>query len=291
MSGKPVIAITVGDPAGIGPEIVKKSVSDKSVLEICTPRVIGSCSGFIPSQPSPASNKAATIFLQEAVVLLKKKTADALVTAPAPKSCFGNLGGHTEYLAKITHTKHVEMLMIAGDLRVLLLTRHIPLSSVGRHLSTKKIVEAAEFAGSYIKKNFLKNSRAPRIAICGLNPHLSDGGLAGSEENKIIIPAIKVLKEKGIDANGLFLAEKVFGTGRENFDLIMCMYHDQGMIPLKLLVPSRIVNLTIGLPFIRTSPGHGTAYDIAGQGKADPRPMIEAIKLACLLTIKSNKVK
>ena len=281
MPDKPVIAITVGDPAGIGPEIAKKAASDKSVLSLCKPVVIGSCDGFTPAKPSPASGKAAIDFLLEAVSLLKNKSADALVTAPATKSSFGVLGGYTEYLAKLTGTKHVEMLMIAGKIRVLLLTRHIPLKTVSGHISAKKIIKAAEFSGTYIKKYFLDISSSPKIAICGLNPHLSDNGLAGTEEKNIIAPAIEALRKNGIDAEGPYLAEKVFGAGKNDFDLIICLYHDQGMLPLKIIAPEKIVNLTIGLPFIRTSPGHGTAFDIAGKGIADPQPMIEAIKLAC----------
>lgn len=291
MHAKPVIAVTVGDPAGIGPEIVKKAASDRSVRSMCVPLTIGSSRGFTAARPSPASGRAAVKFLKEAVKLIKKGEAAALVTAPAPKSSFGRLGGHTEYLAKATGAKHVEMLMIAGNLRVLLLTRHIPLSAAGKSLSVKKIVESVEFAGIYVKKYFLKASRAPKIAVCGLNPHLSDGGLAGTEEINIIAPAVKILKKRGIDAEGPCLAETAFKDGGKKFDLIVCMYHDQGMLPLKLLKPEKIVNLTVGLPFIRTSPGHGTAYDIAGWGKADPRPMIEAVKLACHLTKISNKIK
>jgi len=280
---KPVIAITAGDPAGIGPEIAEKAARNRAVTSACVPLIIGGAAGFIPSRPSPASGRAAVRFLDEALALLADKKADALVTAPAPKASFGKIGGHTEYLSKATGAKRVEMLMIAGGLRVLLLTRHIPLKDVSGEISVKKIADAAEQAGNYVRKYFLQNSRPPRIAVCGLNPHLSDGGLAGSEEKKIIAPAVEKLAEKGMCASGPLLAETVFGSGGKNFDLIVCMYHDQGMLPLKLIAPSKIVNLTIGLPFVRTSPGHGTAYDIAGKGIADPRPMIEAVKLACRL--------
>ncbi|MBN1383463.1 MAG: 4-hydroxythreonine-4-phosphate dehydrogenase PdxA [Elusimicrobia bacterium] len=292
---KPVIAITIGDPSGIGPEIVKKAVSDKSVLKVCKPLIIGTSYGFVPGKQSLKSSKSAILFLKEAVTLLKRGRADALVTGPVSKSSFDSVDGlaphlpihrdgtgHTEFLAKIFNTKNVEMLMVAGDTKVHLLTRHIPLSNVGSNISVKKIINSIKSVHTFIRSRF--GVKTPKAAICGLNPHCGDGGLVGSEEQKIIIPAVRILKKIGVNITGPLNPEVAF---TKKFDLIICTYHDQAMLPLKLLKPNVIVNLTIGLPFIRTSPGHGTAYDIAGRGIADYQAMIEAIKLAAVLTPKN----
>lgn len=281
---KPAIAITLGDPSGIGPEIVKKAVLDKPVLKICRPVVIGTSNppagrhaeNFIPGKPSHKSDKAAINFLIKSLKLVKNKKVAAIVTAPVSKSAFGKSGGHTEFLAKKTGSKNIEMLMVAGDKKVLLLTRHIPLKDVSKKISKEKIVKSTESTCDFIKKYF--NIKKPKVIVCGLNPHCSDNGMVGSEEKKKIIPAIKSLKKQGLDVSGPVNCEVAFKDIKS--DLIVCMYHDQAMLPLKLLNPDKIVNVTVGLPFIRTSPGHGTAYGIAGKNKADPRPMIEAIKLA-----------
>ena len=197
-----------------------------------------------------------------------------------PKSAFGKSGGHTEFLANKTASKNVEMLMVSVDKKVLLLTRHIPLKDVPNNISKEKIVESVIFAAEFIKKYF--KTKKPKIIVCGLNPHCGDNGLVGDEEKKKIIPAIKILKKRGLDVTGPVNPEVAFLDMKS--DLIVCMYHDQAMLPLKLLNPDKIVNVTVGLPFIRTSPGHGTAYNIAGKNKANPQSMIEAIKLACHLT-------
>lgn len=303
---KPTIAITIGDPTGIGPEIVKKAISDKSVLKICRPVVIGTSTKFVQGFPTRKSDKAAISFLIRALKLIKNKgykpcvinarsemktkfhfthsldnkKVDAIVTAPASKSAFGKSGGHTEFLAKKTASKNVEMLMVSEDKKVLLLTRHIPLKDVPKNISKEKIVKSISSVCEFIEKYF--KIKKPKIIVCGLNPHCGDNGLVGDEEKKTIIPAIKILKKRGLDVTGPVNPELAFLDMKS--DLIVCMYHDQAMLPLKLLNPDKIVNVTIGLPFIRTSPGHGTAYNIAGKNKANPQPMIEAIKLACHLT-------
>ncbi|MBI5574013.1 MAG: 4-hydroxythreonine-4-phosphate dehydrogenase PdxA [Elusimicrobia bacterium] len=321
---KPAIAITIGDPAGIGPEIVKKATSDKSVLKICRPIVIGTSINFVQGFPTRKSDKAAVSFLIRALKLvnpvrnpalrdaisnkvknkgykpcvisarsemktkfhfthsLDNKKVDAIVTAPVSKSAFTPFGvaGHTEFLAKKTDSKNVEMLMVSVDKKVLLLTRHIPLKDVSKNISKEKIVKSVIFVAEFIKEKF--KIKVPRIVVCGLNPHCGDNGLIGAEEKKKIIPAIKSLIKRGLDVAGPVNPETAFLDTKS--DLIVCMYHDQAMLPLKLLNPDKIVNVTVGLPFIRTSPGHGTAYNIAGKNKANPQPMIEAIKLACHLT-------
>jgi len=281
---KPAIAITLGDPTGIGPEIVKKSASDKSVLKICRPIVIGTSTKFVQGFPTRKSGKAAISFLIKALKLIKNQKVEAIVTAPASKSAFVKSGGHTEFFAKKTDSKNVEMLMVAEDKKVLLLTRHIPLKDVSKNISKEKIVKSISSVCRFIKEYF--KIKKPKIIVCGLNPHCGDNGLVGAEEKKKIIPAIKILQKRGLDVTGPLNPEVAFLDMKS--DLIVCMYHDQAMLPLKLLNPDKIVNVTVGLPFIRTSPGHGTAYDIAGKNKANSKPMIEAIKLACRLT-KSKK--
>lgn len=278
---KPTIAVTVGDPSGIGPEIVKKAVLDKTVVKICNPVVIGALGNFVPGKPSVKSSKAAISFLKKSTGLLKNGSANAVVTGPVSKAAFGRVGGHTEFFAGIFNIEKVEMLMVAGDTKVLLLTRHIPLKDVPENISVKKIFESTIYVCNFIRERFyIKN---PKVVVCGLNPHCGDGGLVGNDEKKIIIPAIKNLKKTGLDISGPVNPDTVF-IKEKKFDLIVCMYHDQAMIPLKIMKPDKIVNVTVGLPFIRTSPGHGTAFDIAGKGIADCRPMVEAIKLACYLT-------
>ncbi|MDD5688051.1 MAG: 4-hydroxythreonine-4-phosphate dehydrogenase PdxA [Elusimicrobia bacterium] len=291
---KPTIAITIGDPSGIGSEIVKKAILDKSILKICKPVVIDTNFlpshtklEFIPGKPSKKSDKAAISLLNKTIELLKKGCIDATVTSPVSKSAFGRFRGHTEFFAENFGIKEFEMLMVADDLKILLLTRHIPLKDVAKKLNIKNIVKSIKIVYSFIKDKYdIKN---PSVIVCGLNPHCGDKGLVGNEELKIIIPAIKMLKKAGLNISGPVNSDIAIKNNKH--DLIVCMYHDQAMVPLKLLKPDKIVNVTVGLPFIRTSPGHGTAYNIAGKGIADPQSMIEAIKLACLLTRKNKKVK
>ena len=283
---KPTIVVTLGDPAGIGPEIVKKAVRNKSVLKICNPMVIGNSENFTCGKPSHRSGSAAISFLVKALDFVyhgkccHNTSVGAVVTAPVTKNAFTpfGVGGHTEFLAKKTDSKNVEMLMIAGDKKVLLITRHIPIRDVSKNISKAKIVKSTLLICDFLKEKY--NIIKPHIIVCGLNPHCSDNGLVGNEENREIIPAINILTKSGFDVLGPVNPEVAF---RAKSDLIVCMYHDQAMLPLKILKPNEIVNVTVGLPFIRTSPGHGTAFDIAGKNKANPRPMIEAIKLAAYL--------
>ncbi len=186
------------------------------------------------------------------------------------------------------------MLMVAGRLRAILLTRHVPLAQVSKYLSVKLIKQSARLGYDFVKHHVLPRPpygrplpkgegrvRRPKLVLCGLNPHASDHGLIGKEEQKIFLPAIRALRKERTPVSGPVPADTAFlHMAKGHYDLALAAYHDQGMIPLKLYAPDRLVNITLGLPFIRTSPGHGTAYDIAGKGKADARPMIEAIVLA-----------
>ncbi|OQA91967.1 MAG: 4-hydroxythreonine-4-phosphate dehydrogenase 2 [Elusimicrobia bacterium ADurb.Bin231] len=287
---KPIIAITAGDPAGVGPEIIKKALSEKEIKNICVPIPIGLNKKAIPGKHTPANDKHVVQSIKKALYLIKTGQADGLVTGPAAKSAF-NGKGYTEFLANATGSKQVEMLMVSGRRKVLLLTRHIPLKTVSRNLSIKEISKSVELTVDFIKNYFIRQNHAPKVAFCGLNPHISDGGLVGNEESKIILPAIQSLIKQGINASGPWPAESVFMKSASAFDLIVCLYHDQAMLPLKLLSWKKIVNVSIGLPFIRTSPGHGTAYDIAGTGTAEYMPMMEAIKLAVYLTNQNIKNK
>jgi len=303
---KPIVAITIGDPAGIGPEITGKALLTKAVHAACIPFVIGDISlipGFGSAQKkfgcpfvnipflkrlryglsSRDTGRASYEYIISSLELIGKKKAYALVTAPICKESIHlakiNFPGHTELLAAHTHTKNFAMMMAAGNFRTIMVTRHIPVSSVGKTITVNRIVETASLADGFLKARL--GIRSPRIGICALNPHGGEAGLIGKEEINIILPAVKKLSASGIHAQGPIPADsawKEHSAGK--FDMLITMYHDQAMIPLKCLAPEKIVNITVGLPFIRTSPGHGTAFNIAGKNKADPRPMIEAILCA-----------
>jgi 4-hydroxythreonine-4-phosphate dehydrogenase len=302
---KPRIAITIGDPAGIGPEIVSDAVRDPKVLAVCDPLVVGDPVAFerigeplpkvemvsspgLPkdyplAEPSKVAGISAVEALRLAVELVQSRQAQALVTAPVSKESLhlaeAGVPGHTEWLAKATNAPSVGMLMVAGKLRALLLTRHVALSGVSRHLTRKQFESGAELANQFVKN--VLGRKKPKIVACGLNPHAGDGGLLGKEEARVMAPAIRALAKRGIPIIGPRSADAVFAEmARGEYDLALAAYHDQGMIPLKLHSAHQLVNITLGLPFIRTSPGHGTAYDIAGKDRADSRSLKEAIYLA-----------
>lgn len=285
---KPLIAITLGDPAGIGPEIVAKALRDPSVSRVCEPLVIGEPPSRLPrsfllGRPSRLGGRLAIDALRKAVQLVQQGRARALVTAPVSKEAFDAAGlgfpGHTEWLAKMAKVKSVGMLMAAGSLRALLMTRHVPLREVSRHLTAAVLSESAHLAFDFCRTRLKKSM--PRLVVCGLNPHAGDNGLIGREEKTLFRPAIARLRKKGFSIAGPYSADAVYpAMAKGVYDVALAAYHDQGMIPLKLFAGRQLVNITLGLPYVRTSPGHGTAYDIAGKGKADPGPMVEAILLA-----------
>ena len=288
---KPKIAITFGDPAGIGPEIVAKALRDPRVRCCCDPVVLGKIPRTRMGRPSRDGGQAAIDALQEGLSLVRRGQARALVTAPVSKESFRlahhGFPGHTEWLAKQCGTPDAAMLMVAGPLRVILMTRHVPLRDVWKYLTPKLVQKSARMGYEFVKKYRGKATegrmrrRSPRLVLCGFNPHAGDHGLIGKEDQHIFLPAVRSLRKEGIPITGPLPADSVYPQmAKGRYDLALAAYHDQGMIPLKLYAPSRVVNITLGLPFIRTSPGHGTAYDIAGKGKADPGPMIEAILLA-----------
>lgn len=306
--------ITMGDAAGIGPEVILKALRDKTVQRLANFLIIGNsstmeqaargcriklnkdvalsdaggASRLVFGRGTPAYGRLALDCIDEALRLVKAKKIDVLVTAPVNKHTISQTGtffqGHTEYLARATKTKKFAMMLIGGPLKVVLVTRHIPLKEVARSLSKEKIYETLVLCASYLRRYF--GIRRPRIAVCGLNPHSGDEGTLGQEEIKIIRPA--VIKARGLASiEGPLPSDTIFYSALQGkFDAVVAMYHDQGLIPLKMQAFHQGVNLTLGLPFVRTSPDHGTAYNIAGKNKANPGSMIEAIKLAVKIGLK-----
>jgi len=236
---------------------------------------------------SREGGEACLRYLHAAAEAVRNGEADALVTAPINKEAIGlagcPFGGHTDLLADLCCAPHHVMMLAGGPLRVALVTHHVPLAAVSARLTTDDIVTTARIAHESLCRYF--DLPAPRLAVCGLNPHASDGGRFGHEEADVIEPAIAALRQEGIQAQGPVPPDTCFLRAvRGEFDAVVAMYHDQGLIPLKLLAFDEAVNVTLGLPIIRTSPDHGTAYDIAGKGVASPASMIAAILLAARMS-------
>jgi len=300
---KKKIGITIGDPTGIGPEVIAKALKIPAILKLSDFTIIGDEPAFKKyfKQLNPrhhllaidkiynhqSAGEKSYLYLQKAVDLLKSKDITALVTAPVSKENIGknrpDFVGHTEFLADQFNIKNVGMLFVAKAMRTIIVTRHIALNKVSAALTKDLIVKTIILTNDALKNNF--KIRNPRIAVCGLNPHAGEGGTIGQEEINTVIPALKRAKRDNIDCRGPYAADTLFTKNNsKNYDAIVAMYHDQGLIPIKTLYFHELVNMTIGLPFIRTSPAHGTAFDIAGKNKADPSSMIEAIKLAAQLS-------
>jgi len=236
-----------------------------------------------PGQPTPESAKCAMKALECAVQDIKNGKIDVLVTAPFNKKAMNNEGfgftGHTEFLEKQFGVKEAVMLMVADQLKVAVATQHIPLRDVPKSLSKEMLVEKLRLMKISLEEDFAIFE--PKIAVLGLNPHCGDGGLIGDEEQKIILPAVQAAQQAGIMAFGPYSPDGFFGLGNySRFDAILAMYHDQGLTPFKALAFELGVNYTAGLPIVRTSPDHGTAYELAGRDEADPRSMISAIYTA-----------
>ena len=289
---KPRVAITVGDPSGIGPEIAARAAADRSVLDVCEPLLYAPGGGgrFEPGILSAAAGRAAYDVIVRAVSDARRGAVDAIATAPVNKEAFRLAGlpwsGHTELLAELTGAAHVAMMFHSDALRVVLATVHIPLAEVPRAL-TREGLEAtiALTARELPRFGFAR----PRIAVAGLNPHAGEHGLFGPEEERVIAPAVAACRARGIDAAGPFPGDTVFVRAtRGEFDVVVACYHDQGLIPVKLVAFGEAVNVTIGLPIIRTSVDHGTAFDIAGRGTADPGSMIAAVRLAAKLAAREG---
>lgn len=236
-----------------------------------------------PGQASPESAQCAIRSLECAVEDLKQGIIDVLVTAPINKRAMSNEGfgftGHTEYLEKVFAVNEVAMFMVSDTLKIGVVTGHIPLKDVSSAISKEKIISKLRLLNASLKKDFGIDS--PKIGVLGLNPHCGDGGLLGDEEQRIILPAVEAANDEGILAFGPYSPDGYFGLGQfAKFDATLAMYHDQGLSPFKALAFETGVNFTAGLPVIRTSPDHGTAYEMAGRDEANPRSMISAIYTA-----------
>lgn len=278
---RPVLGLTPGDPAGVGPEIIRACLEDPQLPTACDYRVIGAMDGFPKGKLDVASARAAWDSLKTSAKLLESGEIQGVVTGPVNKEGMHNAGypfaGQTEFFAARAGVDNYAMCLTGGPLTVGLVTIHMPLRDVARMLHTDEIVRTGRLLADFTRRRL---RRPPRIAVAGFNPHAGEGGLFGSEEKDIIAPAVAELAKEG-DFTGPYAPDTIFHrAAKGDFDAVLCMYHDQGLIPLKLLAFDCGVNVTLGLPFPRTSPDHGTAYDIAGQGQASHTSMLAAIKLA-----------
>ncbi len=277
------IGITTGDPAGIGPEIIRAALASGQLPPEADYEVIGPSEGFSLGQPTPRSTEAARAALESAARRALAGELDAVVTGPIHKARMYEIGfefpGQTEFFAARCGVENFAMLLTGGGLTVALVTTHIPLRAVAENLRTEEIVRVGKLLAG-----FLARRGQNRIAVAGLNPHAGEGGALGREEIDLIAPAIAELAAEGISAAGPFSPDTIFHRAvAGEFDAVLCQYHDQGLIPLKLHAFHEGVNVTLGLPFPRTSPDHGTAFEIAGQGIARADSMIAAIQLAAEL--------
>jgi 4-hydroxythreonine-4-phosphate dehydrogenase len=289
-SARPVIAVTVGDPSGIGPEIAAAAAADPRVLAVCEPALYGpvtpaALADFPAGQVDATSGRAAYDAVVQAVTDALARRVDAIATAPVNKGAWAAAGlpwrGHTDLLAHLCGVRDVAMLFWSDTLRVVLATVHIPLRDVPAALTTDRLREVIRLTARSLPQFGIDS---PRLAVAGLNPHAGEGGLIGREDEETIAPAIRAARADGIDVTGPLPADTVFRRAANGeFDCVIAGYHDQGLIPVKLLAFGKAVNVTIGLPIIRTSVDHGTAFDIARQGRADAGSMIQAILLAAKL--------
>jgi 4-hydroxythreonine-4-phosphate dehydrogenase len=286
----PRIGITAGDPAGIGPEIAAKAAADPRVTAACEPILYGAgpdepIDGVRRGELSAAAGKAAHDAIVAAVRDATASRIDAIATAPINKEAFAMAGlpwpGHTELLQELTRAPRVAMMFYAEALRVVLATVHIALKDVPAALTSSRLRDTIELAAEGLPRFGISR---PRLALAGLNPHAGEHGVIGLEENRVLTPMVAECRAAGIDITGPIPADTVFVRAtRGEFDAVIACYHDQGLIPVKLLAFGKAVNVTLGLPIVRTSVDHGTAFDIAGRGVADPSSMIEAVLLAAKL--------
>lgn len=302
------VGITFGDPSGVGPDIIVKALS--SIAGLAEPVIIGDrkifdkagaktlkikkykfidldnvpSRGFSFGKVKAEYGKASLEYLDKALELIKGREIDCLVTSPICKEAINlagfPLGGHTEYFAERTKTKNFVMMLLNRQLKISLVTRHLPVRKVALSIDSDKISRTVLLTYKSLKELFSIDN--PRIGVCGLNPHASDNGLIGDEENKVIKPALDRLRAGlGCLIDGPLPADTAVLMAKEKkYDCLIAMYHDQALIALKLTDRDTGVNITLGLPFIRTSPLHGTAFDIAGTALANPASLIEAVKLA-----------
>jgi len=325
----PIIGITMGDPTGIGPEIIVKALSMKEPFQACRPVVFGDREvllraiqmqnlsttleviekipedGYLPQKififpvsqlevpslrfgkPDRACGEAMVKYIEEAVRWVRSGKLDAITTCPINKQAMNEAGysfpGHTELLAHLAQASPVAMMFLGSKWKIVLVTTHLPLKDVSRWITASRILSTLRLTDEGMKKYF--GTDHPKIAVLGLNPHCGEDGLLGEEEKREILPAIEEAKSLGMDVEGPFPSDSFFNlSGRTVFDAVISMYHDQGLIPIKMFGFREAVNFTLGLPFIRTSVDHGTAYDIAGRGLADPTNLVKAISTAANLS-------
>lgn len=329
---KPVIALTMGDATGVGPEIIAKILHDTDIHSLCRPVVLGDYETMLRGNaavggslrfvtlsdskvpdtfndktcyiralsslgsgdrifgnPTAETGKAMFLYIDEAVRMCLFGDADAIVTAPINKEAMHRGGytypGHTEALAALTGTQDVVMMLAGPKLRVSLVTIHEALASVPELVTYESVLKAIKITHNDLHRYFIRN---PRIAVAALNPHCGEGGLFGREEVNIIAPAVHAAQAAGIDVSGPLSADTLFNAAVQgDYDAVVAMYHDQGLIPLKLLHFDDGVNVTLGLPLIRTSVDHGTAYNLAGTGRASA----ESLKAALLMATEMAMIK
>ena len=328
---KPLLGITMGDPAGIGPEVIAKALTGRALQRLCRPIVIGSfpvmqqtvkslklkmhvirVEGHEPMFPrsnhlavldpldhplgrftcgvaATETGAASVLFIKKAVELAQLGCIDGMVTAPINKEAINMAGchfpGHTELLADLTKAQESGMMIIGGPLRIMFVTTHVAIKDLPSLLTQAKIEKAIRLAHLALRDLF--GIKKPKVGVAALNPHAGEHGLFGDEEARVILPAARVSQAQGIRASDPLPADTLFGkAAKGDYDGVVALYHDQGLIPLKLVAFGACVNLTVGLPIIRTSVDHGTAFDIVGKGIADPGSLIEAVKLAAKLAKK-----
>ena len=287
----PAIAVTAGDPSGIGPEIAVKAIRDPRVVAVCRPVIYGPHSAedlaaFPAGQVNADAAQAAFAAIVHATADAMAGRVRAIVTSPISKEALAAAGlswrGHTDLLAHLCGVTDVAMMFWSDRLRVVLTTVHVALSEVPRQFTRERLSGVIRLTSRSLPQFGID---APRLAVAGLNPHAGEHGLFGSEEQDVIAPAIEEARREGVDVSGPFPADTLFvRAARGEFDAVIAAYHDQGLVPVKLLAFGRAVNVTLGLPIIRTSVDHGTAFDIARQGVADEGSLVEAILLAAKLT-------
>jgi 4-hydroxythreonine-4-phosphate dehydrogenase len=325
----PLIGITMGDPTGIGPEIIVKALSMEEPFQACRPIVFGDREvlsraieiqslsttleitekipedGYLSGkifllpvsrlditslrfgQPDRACGEAMVRYIEEAVKWVTGGALDAITTCPINKQAINAAGysfpGHTELLGHLTQASSVAMMFLGSKWKIVLVTTHLPLKDVSRWITASRVLSTLRLTDEGMKKYFA--IAHPKMAVLGLNPHCGEEGLLGEEEKREILPAIAEARSLGMDVEGPFPADSFFNlSGRTAFDVVISMYHDQGLIPIKMLDFKEAVNFTLGLPFIRTSVDHGTAYDLAGKGLADPTNLVRAILTAANLS-------
>jgi len=283
----PRIALTVGDPAGIGPEIAAKAARDPRVTDVCEPIVYDVPSGLqiVRGALSAEAGHAAYDLIVHATADAMAGRVDAVATAPVNKEAFALAGlpwrGHTDLLGHLTGSALTAMMFDAPGLRVVLATVHIPLSEVPSALTKERLTATIRLTARELPRF---GCATPRIAVAGLNPHAGEHGLMGREDEDVVRPSVMACRSSGIDVDGPFAADTIFlRAHRGEFDVVVACYHDQGLIPVKLLAFGQSVNVTLGLPIVRTSVDHGTAFDIAGRGVADHGSMVQAVLLAARL--------